>query len=167
MNLSSRELWYKDAVFYELYVRAFRDSNDDGKGDFQGLIQKLDYLQDLGITAIWMNPIFPSPAYHGYQHGRADELNGWLGSESEFLGFVAQAHARGMRVFVDLVSYGISHDSPWYLDAFGNPSSIYDDWLAFEDPATPATWEGATRPGTGSPSASFIGTFAMLWWWIW
>jgi alpha-amylase len=149
--LNGREV--VDDVFYHFMPIAWRDGNGDGPrfGDFAGMTDSLDYLQSLGVTAVWMNPIFPSPAYHGYQHGAADMLNPWFGSEAEFLNFVSQAHARGIKVFVDFVVYGISHNSIWYQDAAGNPASPYDAWLAFENAANTQflgaqfpTWNGGT-----------------------
>ncbi len=142
-----------DDVFYHFMPIAWRDSNNDTYrfGDFGGMTASLDYLEDLGITAVWMNPVFPSPAYHGYQHGAADELNAWFGGETDFTGFIAAAHARGIKVFVDMVCYGISHDSLWFQSAYGNPASPYDDWLAFTNPSntqyqgyTFTTWNGNT-----------------------
>jgi len=141
-----------DDVFYHFMPIAFRDSSNDAQrfGDFNGMTAALDYLQNLGVTAIWMNPIFPSPAYHGYQHGRADQINTAFGSEAEFLNFVQQAHARGIKVFVDLVVYGISQSSTWFQSAYNNPASPYDNWLAFTNAANTSylgsvynSWNGA------------------------
>ncbi len=143
----------RDEIFYQIMPIAWRDADGDTYrfGDFGGMTASLGYLGDLGVTAIWLNPIFPSPAYHGYQHGRADELNAWFGTDSDFVAFVEAAHAAGIKVFVDLVCYGISHDSPWFADAYGNPASPYDTWLAFENPANTeylgsvyTTWNGST-----------------------
>lgn len=149
--LNGREA--QEDVFYHFMPIAWRDSDNDTYrfGDFGGMTASLDYLEDLGITAVWMNPIFPSPAYHGYQHGPADEINARLGTEAEFLSFVQAAHARGIKVFLDLVVYGISQDSIWFQDAYGNPGSPYDDWLAFTNSgntqylgSTYTTWNGDT-----------------------
>ncbi|MCA9757150.1 MAG: alpha-glucosidase C-terminal domain-containing protein [Candidatus Eisenbacteria bacterium] len=143
----------RDEVFYQFMPIAWRDSDNDAVrfGDFGGMTASLDYLEDLGITAVWMNPIFPSPAYHGYQHGRADEFNSRFGNESEWIAFLEAAHARGIKVFVDFVAYGISQDSPWFESAYGNPASEYDDWLAFTNGANTeylgsvySTWNGDT-----------------------
>jgi len=122
-----------DEVFYHFMPIAWRDSDGDAQrfGDFQGMTDSLDYLESLGVTGVWINPIFPSPAYHGYQHGRADQLDPKFGTEQQFLGFVASAKARGIKVYLDFVAYGISHASPWYQSAAGNPGSVYDSWLAF------------------------------------
>jgi alpha-amylase len=142
-----------DDIFYQFMPIAWRDSNNDASrfGDFGGMTASLDYLGTLGVTAVWMNPIFPSPAYHGYQHGPGDQINSWFGSEEDFLSFVQQAHARGIKVFIDFVVYGVSHNSVYYQSAYGNPSSPYDTWLAFTNPGNTqyagsvyTTWSGAT-----------------------
>ena len=142
-----------DQIFYQFMPIAWRDSDADAyrDGDFGGMQASLAYLEQLGITAIWMNPIFPSPAYHGYQHGPADQLEPRLGTEAEWVAFVRAAHARGIEVYVDLVAYGISQDTVWFQDAFGNPASPYDSWLAFNDAANTdylgsiyTTWNGDT-----------------------
>lgn len=143
----------RDDVFYHIMPIAWRDSNNDAArfGDFNGLTASLDYLESLGITAVWINPIFPSPAYHGYQHGAADTLRAEFGTEPEFIAFVEAAHARGIKVFLDFVVYGISHNSIWYQNAYNNPASAYDDWLAFTNSvntsylgSTYSTWNGST-----------------------
>lgn len=146
-----------DDVFYHIMPIAWRDSDNDTYrfGDFDGMTASLDYLEDLGITAIWMNPIFPSPAYHGYQHGRGDMLKAELGTEPEFLNFVNEAHARGIKVFVDFVVYGISHDSIWFQNAFGNPASPFDSYLAFWN--SPNTdYLGSTYNTWNGDSVGFI-----------
>ncbi len=150
--LDGREV--ADDVFYMYMPIAWRDSDSDTYrfGDFGGMTAALDYLEDLGVTAVWMTPIFPSPAYHGYQHGAGDEINPRLGDETGFLDFVAAAHARGIKVFIDFVVYGISHDSLWYQSAYGNPASPYDDWFSFTNyqntqsdlSFTYSTWNGDT-----------------------
>lgn len=142
-----------DEIFYHFMPICWRDSDSDAYrfGDFGGMTASLDYLKTLGVTAVWMNPIFPSPAYHGYQHGAADQLNPWFGTEADLVAFLEAAHARGIKIFVDFVAYGISHDSIWFQDAHGNPGSLYDSWLAFTNGAnteyqgsTFTTWNGDT-----------------------
>lgn len=153
--LDGREV--SEDIFYQFMPIAFRDSDNDANrfGDFDGMTASLDYLQDLGITAVWMNPIFDSPAYHGYQHGPADQLNPRFGTEAEFLNFVQQAHLRGIKVFLDFVVYGISHDTTWYQDAVGNPASPYDNWLAFENGAN-TSFLGAVYNTWNGDSVGFI-----------
>lgn len=147
----------RDEVFYQFMPIAWRDSNNDAQrfGDFGGMTASLDYLQGLGVTAVWMTPIFPSPAYHGYQHGPADQLNPWFGTEPEFLNFIQQAHARGIKVFIDFVVYGISHNSTWYQSATGNPASPYDTWLAFTN-AGNTTYQGSVYSTWNGSSVGFI-----------
>jgi len=141
-----------DDIFYHFMPISWRDSDNDQYrfGDFNGMTASLDYLQTLGVTAVWMNPIFPSAAYHGYQHGDASQINSRFGTEAQFLAFVNAAHARGIKVYLDFVAYGISHNSIWYNGARNNPSSPYDQWLAFTNGAntqytgyTFNTWDGA------------------------
>ena len=128
---------YRDEILYQIMPIAWRDSNNDTNrfGDFGGLSASLDYLQQLGITTLYINPIFPSAAYHGYQHGDASQLNAWFGTQPEFLTFVSAAHARNMKVILDFVAYGISQNSIWYQGAYHNPASPYDQWLAFTNAA--------------------------------
>ncbi|HVL23455.1 MAG TPA: alpha-amylase family glycosyl hydrolase, partial [Thermomicrobiales bacterium] len=95
--------WYKDAVVYEVHVRAFADSNGDGIGDFRGLIDKLDYLRDLGITAIWLLPFFPSPLKDdGYDIADYVAVHPAYGTLDDFRRFLDEAHARGLKVIIEL-----------------------------------------------------------------
>lgn len=141
-----------DDVFYSFMPIAWRDSNNDlyRYGDFGGMTDSLDYLQGLGVTAVWMNPIFPSPAYHGYQHGAGDQVNTWFGDQDGFRQFVLAAHAHGIKVFIDFVAYETSQSTPWFQSAYNNPGSPYDTWLAFTNGANSSyaggsytTWNGA------------------------
>src|SRR5437667_5061592 len=107
--LSDDALWYKDAVIYEAHVRAFNDATGDGYGDFRGLTQKLDYLQDLGITAIWLLPFYPSPLRDdGYDIADYTNIHAQYGNLDDFREFLNQAHARGLRVITELV---VNHTS--------------------------------------------------------
>ena len=109
-------LWYKDAVIYELHVKSYYDSNNDGIGDFQGLIQKLDYLQELGITAIWILPFYPSPLKDdGYDIADYFDVNESYGSLRDFRQFLREAHKRGIRVITELVINHTSDQHPWFL----------------------------------------------------
>jgi alpha-amylase len=129
-----------DDIFYQFMPIAWRygespdlpaQAKDYRFGNFQGMIDSLPYLKGLGVTAVWMTPIFPSPAYHGYQHGPADQLNPWFGSEADFLRFVREAKAQGIKVYLDLVAYGISQETEFFKDAYKNPKSPYAAQLAF------------------------------------
>ncbi|HVJ54283.1 MAG TPA: maltose alpha-D-glucosyltransferase [Aliidongia sp.] len=110
--------WYKDAVIYELHIKSFYDANNDGVGDFAGLTQKLDYLQDLGITAIWLLPFYPSPLRDdGYDIAHYKSVNPTYGTLLEFKSFVREAHRRGIRVITELVINHTSDQHPWFQRA--------------------------------------------------
>jgi maltose alpha-D-glucosyltransferase / alpha-amylase len=111
-------LWYKDAIIYEIHVRAFADSNADGIGDFQGLISKLDYLQELGVTCLWLLPFFPSPLRDdGYDIADYVNVNPAYGTIDDFRQFLAEAHARNMQVMIELVINHTSDQHPWFQRA--------------------------------------------------
>src|SRR6185295_8471665 len=107
--------WYKDAVIYELRVRSFYDSNGDGIGDLRGLLQKLDYLQDLGVTALWLLPLYPSPLRDdGYDIADYLSVHPTAGSLDDFRELLAAAHARGLKVITELVLNHTSDQHPWF-----------------------------------------------------
>src|SRR3954465_15988053 len=107
-------LWYKDAVIYELHVKTFHDSDVDGIGDFRGLIDKLDYLQELGVTALWLLPFYTSPMRDdGYDIANYFEGNPAFGTLEQFRSFLKAAHARGLRVITELVINHTSDENRW------------------------------------------------------
>src|SRR6056297_3703630 len=107
--------WYMDAVIYQLHVKAFFDSNDDGIGDIKGLERKLDYLQELGVTAIWLLPFYPSPQKDdGYDISDYYRINPQYGTMRDFRSLLKSAHARGMRVITELVINHTSDQHPWF-----------------------------------------------------
>ena len=111
-------LWYKDAVIYELHVRAFSDGNADGIGDFKGLTEKLDYLYDLGVTALWLLPFYPSPLRDdGYDLASYTEIHPDYGTLKDFKNFLREAHRRGLRVITELVINHTSDQHPWFQRA--------------------------------------------------
>ena len=125
--------WYKDAVIYELHVRAFFDSNNDGIGDFPGLIQKLDYLQELGVTCLWLLPFFPSPLRDdGYDISDYVSIHPSYGTMEDFQTFLGAAHDRGMQVMVELVVNHTSDQHPWFQAArkapAGSPERDFYVW---------------------------------------
>ena len=116
-------LWYKDAIIYEVHVRAFSDSNNDGIGDFSGLISRLDYLQGLGITCIWLLPFFPSPLRDdGYDIANYVDVNPAYGTLSDFKEFLNAAHERNMQVMIELVINHTSDQHPWFKAARSAPA---------------------------------------------
>ena len=126
-------LWYKDAIIYELHVRAFADSNGDGIGDFPGLLSRLDYLQDLGITCIWLLPFFPSPLRDdGYDIANYVDVNPSYGTLNDFKVFLDAAHQRNMQVMIELVINHTSDQHPWFQAAriapAGSPARAMYVW---------------------------------------
>jgi maltose alpha-D-glucosyltransferase/alpha-amylase len=110
--------WYKDAIIYELHVRAFYDSTGDGNGDFPGLIQKLDYLQGLGVDTLWLLPFYPSPLRDdGYDIAKYEGIHPTYGTLRDFRAFMREAHERGLRVITELVVNHTSDQHPWFQAA--------------------------------------------------
>ncbi len=128
-------LWYKDAIIYELHVRAFLDSNEDGMGDFRGLSQKLDYLQDLGVTTIWLLPFSPSPwRDDGYDISDYTDVHPAYGTIRDFQHFLREAHRRGLRVVTEIVINHTSDQHPWFQRARRSaPGSKWRDFYVWSD----------------------------------
>jgi alpha-amylase len=132
--------WWNDRVFYEIFVRAFEDSDGDGNGDLQGLISRLDYLNDgdpttdtdLGITGIWLMPVMQSPSYHGYDVIDYEQIEADYGTNEDFKLFLDEAHKRGIAVIVDMVLNHSSVEHPWFQDA-ETPGSPHHSWYRWSD----------------------------------
>jgi maltose alpha-D-glucosyltransferase/alpha-amylase len=135
--------WYKDAVIYEIHVRAFRDANGDGIGDFKGLIEKLEYLQGLGVTALWLLPFYPSPLRDdGYDISDYRHVHPAYGTLRDFRRLLAEAHRRGMRVITELVLAHTSDEHEWFRRArLAKPGSAHRDFYLWSD--TPERFAGA------------------------
>src|SRR3982751_5130823 len=133
--LTDDPLWYKDAIIYEVHVRAFHDSVGDGVGDFRGLAQKLDYLQDLGVTAIWLLPFYPSPLKDdGYDIAEYTSINPAYGTLADFQELLAAAHERGIRVITELVINHTSDQHAWFQRArLAPPGSPERDFYVWSD----------------------------------
>lgn len=129
-------LWYKDAVFYQLHVRAFCDSNGDGIGDLKGLISRLDYLQELGVDCIWLMPIYPSPLRDdGYDPSDYYDIHPDYGTLDDFRQFLKEAHQRGLRVIIELVLNHTSDQHPWFKEARSSPNNKYRNWYVWSQSA--------------------------------
>jgi len=127
-------LWFKRAIFYELLVPAFQDSNDDGIGDFSGLISRLDYLQWLGIDCIWLLPFNKSPLRDGgYDISDYYEVLPEYGTVDDIRRLLDEAHRRGIRVIMDLVVNHTSDQHPWFQSARSAPDSPHRDWYVWSD----------------------------------
>ncbi|MFP9114109.1 alpha-amylase family glycosyl hydrolase [Flavobacterium sp. RHBU_3] len=141
--------WWNDRVFYEIFVRSFKDSNNDGKGDIQGLISKLDYLNDgnpntttdLGVTGIWLMPIMPSPSYHGYDITNYLGIEEDYGTAADFTELINACHARGIKVIIDMVMNHTSSQHPWFVASASSTTNDKRDWYIWND----------TDPGTAGP----------------
>jgi maltose alpha-D-glucosyltransferase/alpha-amylase len=129
------ELWYKDAIIYQLHVKAFSDSNNDGIGDFAGLTEKLDYLQDLGVTALWLLPFYPSPGRDdGYDIADYGAINPDFGTMKDFRRFIVEAKRRGLRVITELVINHTSDQHDWFKRARrSDPNSSARNWYVWSD----------------------------------
>src|SRR3989304_70327 len=128
-------LWYKDAIIYELHVRSFYDSNADGIGDFAGLIQKLDYLEELGVNTLWLLPFYPSPLKDdGYDISDFYNITPAYGQMADFQTFLDEAHRRGLRVITELVINHTSDQHPWFQAARrAPPGSSKRDFYVWSD----------------------------------
>jgi maltose alpha-D-glucosyltransferase/alpha-amylase len=155
-------LWYKDAIIYEVHVRAFQDSTRDGIGDFRGLLNKLDYLHDLGVTVIWLLPFYPSPLRDdGYDIADYTDINSIYGNLNDFKAVLREAHRRGMRVVTELVINHTSDRHPWFQRARlapagsdhrnyyvwnDSPEKYQDARVIFSDfESSNWTWDGVAR----------------------
>jgi alpha-amylase len=133
--------WWNDCTFYEVFVRSFKDSNGDGIGDIAGIIQKLDYLKDLGVRGLWLMPITPSPSYHGYDVTDYRNIEPDYGSMPHFQALIQAAHERGIRVIIDLVMNHTSSDHPWFIQSASGSGSPLRDWYIWQN----------TNPGYTGP----------------
>src|SRR5712671_3653548 len=142
------DLWYKNSVFYCLSVGTFMDANGDGIGDFKGLLRRLDYLQGLGVTAIWLMPFQPSPGKDdGYDIADYYGVDPRYGSLGDFVEFTHGCRQRGMRVIIDLVVNHTSNAHPWFRDARSSPDSQYRDWYVWADKKPANAGKGMVFPG--------------------
>ncbi len=131
--------WSRGAVFYEVFVRSFADSNGDGIGDLKGLIAKLDYLNDgnpdsttdLGVDALWLMPVFASPSYHGYDTIDYEHINPEYGTDDDFATLCGEAHRRGIRVIVDFVINHSGSGHPWFVDSSSGPDAAKRKWYVW------------------------------------
>jgi maltose alpha-D-glucosyltransferase / alpha-amylase len=142
------DLWYKNAIIYCLEVGKFVDSDGDGAGDFKGLMRRLDYLQGLGVTAIWLMPFQPSPRLDdGYDIADYYGVDPRYGTLGDFVEFTHGCNQRGMRVLIDLVVNHTSDQHPWFKEARKDPDSKYRDWYIWSNKKPPRASEGVVFPG--------------------
>ncbi|MBI4759612.1 MAG: glycoside hydrolase family 13 protein [Chloroflexota bacterium] len=131
--------WWQTAVFYQIYPRSFADGNGDGIGDFKGIIEKLDYLKDLGVDALWLSPHYPSPNWDcGYDISDYCNVAPEYGTLDDFKTFLAESHKRGIRVILDLVLNHTSDEHPWFLESKSSRDNPKADWYVWLDSPLPA-----------------------------
>ena len=141
--------WWREAVFYEIYIRSFQDSNGDGVGDLNGITSRLPYLVDLGVDAIWITPFYPSPQVDfGYDVSDFEAVDPQFGTLADFDRLIDSAHARGIRVIVDIVLNHTSDRHPWFQSSRASGASAYRDWYVWHPGR-----EGGTSPPTNWESA--------------
>jgi glycosidase len=161
--------WARGAVFYEIFVRSFADSDGDGIGDFNGLTARLDYLNDgdpttttdLGIEGIWLMPMFESTSYHGYDTTDYENVEQDYGTNADFQRFLGEAHERGIRVILDLVLNHTSAEHPWFVESASSASSPKRGWFVWSatDPGWKQPWGGNDPSWHFRNGAYYYGAF--------
>ncbi|HAF47630.1 MAG TPA: alpha-amylase, partial [Anaerolineaceae bacterium] len=128
-------LWWRDGIIYQIYPRSFMDANDDGIGDLKGIISRLDYLENLGIDAIWLSPIFPSPDVDfGYDVANYKDIDPKFGTMADFSQLIEEAKRRKIHIILDLVLNHTSDQHPWFLESNKSKDNPYYDWYLWQDP---------------------------------
>ena len=151
--------WWRNAVFYEIYPRSFQDSNKDGIGDLKGIIQHLDYLKDLGVDAIWLTPIYPSPQVDfGYDISDYEAIDPKYGSMADFDRLIAEANKRHIRVLMDMVMNHTSDKHKWFLQSRSSKDNPYRDWYVWHD------GKGQTAADKGQPPNNWQSVFGHSAW---
>ena len=136
--------WWQEAVVYQVYPRSFQDSNNDGIGDLTGVVEHLDYIKQLGVDVIWLNPIYKSPnADNGYDIADYEKIMAEFGTMADFKHLLNEAHARGLKVMMDLVVNHTSDEHPWFQAAKQSRTDPHHDWYIWRDPVDghePTNW---------------------------
>ena len=148
MTTNSEYLWWQTGIVYQIYPRSFRDTTGSGIGDLPGITSKLDYLQWLGVDAIWLSPIYPSPmADFGYDVADYTDIEPAFGTLADFDHLLAQAHARNLKVILDFVPNHSSDQHPWFIESHSSRDNPKRDWYLWADPkpdgSPPNNWLSA------------------------
>jgi alpha-glucosidase len=149
--------WWQRSVIYQVYPRSFQDSNRDGLGDLVGIQRRLDHLEWLGVDAIWLSPIFPSPmADFGYDVADYEDVDPRFGTLDDLDALLADVHRRGMRLLLDFVPNHTSDQHPWFIDSRSSQTAAQRDWYIWRDPAPdggpPNGWQSAFASTTSTRS---------------
>ncbi len=141
--MSRQHEWWQRGIIYQIYPRSFQDSNGDGIGDLRGILSRLDYLAWLGVDAIWLSPIYPSPmADFGYDISDYTDIDPIFGTLADFDQLIAEVHRRGMKLVLDFVPNHTSDQHPWFIESRSSRDNPKRDWYIWRDPA----------PGGGPPN---------------
>jgi len=136
MKTKTKYLWWQKGIIYQIYPRSYQDSNGDGIGDLQGIIQRLDYIKSLNIDAVWLSPIYPSPMHDfGYDVADYTGIHPMFGAMADFDQLLAETHRRGMRLLLDLVPNHTSDEHAWFLESRSSRDNPKRDWYIWRDPA--------------------------------
>ena len=135
-NATPKYLWWQTGVVYQIYPRSYMDANNDGIGDLPGITQRLDYIQDLGVEAVWLSPMYPSPMHDfGYDVADYCDVNPTFGTLADFDVLLAETHKRGMKLMLDLVPNHTSSEHKWFLESRSSRDNPKRDWYIWRDPA--------------------------------
>lgn len=140
-----QEKWWENTVVYQVYPKSFQDTNDDGVGDLIGIIQRLDYIQSIGVNMIWLNPIFVSPQVdNGYDVANYYAIDDQFGTMLDMEMLIEEAHKRGIKVMLDFVLNHTSDQHPWFQEALKGPDNLYRDYYIWHEPvknrSVPNNW---------------------------
>ena len=154
--------WWKHAVIYEIYPRSFQDSNGDGIGDLNGITQRLDYLHSLGVDALWLSPIYPSPQVDfGYDISNYENIDPQYGTLADFDKLLAEGKSRNIRIIMDMVMNHTSDQHPWFIESASSRTNPKADWFVWRDP------KGYNTDGTPIPPNNWISDFGhSAWEWV-
>jgi alpha-glucosidase len=170
---SSEQNWWRNAVIYEIYPRSFQDSNGDGIGDLNGITERLDYLRKLGVDAIWLSPIYPSPQVDfGYDISDYENIDPQYGTLADFDRLVAEAAKRHIRIIMDMVMNHTSDKHKWFLESRSSRTNPYRDWYMWHDGKSGAPgdrssslgWKGETATSPGEPPNNWQSDFGHSAW---
>ncbi len=157
VNAGKTSFQFENEIIYHVFLRSFYDSNNDGHGDLSGLAQKLDYLQELGVTTLMLTPLYASPFYHNYFPDDFEKFDPAYGNLDTYLSFVNEVHQRDMKLIMDMEIHYITYEHPWFIDSYANPSSEYSKHIIYNGPGntrpesiifgldTVLTWDGKTK----------------------
>ena len=159
MSSSGARLWWQDGIIYQIYPRSFQDATGDGVGDLTGILSRLDYLVELGVDAVWLSPIYPSPmADFGYDVANYTDIDPLFGSLADIERLIAAVHERGLKFILDFVPNHSSDQHPWFLESRSSRTNPKRDWYLWRDPAPDGGPPNNWMSNFGGPAWTFDGS---------